>query len=86
MNREIAELESELNCLKREKEVLEQNSERRRNQLLIQSRMATSGAQHTELIRQMVELNSQSRQEHMKINAKIYFATNALNAKKRQML
>jgi hypothetical protein len=85
MNREIAELESELNCLKREKEVMEQNFERRRNQLLQQTRMATTGEQHTQLIRQMVELNSQCRQEHMKMNAKIFFATNALNAKRRQM-
>jgi hypothetical protein len=84
MEREIALLESDVNYLKREKEVMEQNYNRRKQQLLDQSMSAITGERHTQLIREMVELNSQFRQETWKINAKITFALQALNRKRRE--
>ena len=84
MEREIAMLESEINCLKREKEIMEQEYQRRRDQLLQQSRQVPTGERAAELIRQMVELNSKWRQDNDRMSSKIYCATAALNTKKRQ--
>jgi hypothetical protein len=80
---EIANLESELNCLNREKEVKEQQYERKRQELLQLSSVAITGQRHTELIRQMVELNSQWRRDSDKLNTQIFYTTHALNRKKR---
>jgi len=63
MDRELAILESDLNCLKREREVMEQNFERRKQQLLHQSMSAVSQERHGELVRQLIELNNQLQQE-----------------------
>jgi len=63
MDRELAILESDLNCLKREREVMEQNFERRKQQLLHQSMSAVSQKRHGELVRQLIELNNQLQQE-----------------------
>jgi hypothetical protein len=84
MDRQIALLESDLNCLKREKEVLEEQYNRRRQQLLEHSMRAITGERHTQLIREMVELSSQFRQESWRLNAKITFAMQALNKQKRE--
>ena len=81
--REIANLESELNCLRREKEVLEQNYNRRKQELLQLSMAAITGERHTELIREMVILNSGFRRESDKLSNQIYYTTNALNARRR---
>jgi hypothetical protein len=84
MDRQIALLESDLNCLKREREVLEEQYNRRKQNLLDQSLNAITGERHTQLIRQMVELSSQFRQELWRINAKITYAQLALSNKKRE--
>jgi hypothetical protein len=80
--REITLLETELNLLRRQKEVIDQEYERKKVHLLELTKVATTGTQHTELIRQMVELSSQWRQESFKINDKIYVRTQALNSKR----
>jgi hypothetical protein len=84
MDRQIALLESDVNCFKREREVLEEQYNRRRQLLLDQSMNAITGERHTQLIREMVELSSQFRQECWKLDAKIRFALQALNNKKRE--
>jgi hypothetical protein len=84
MDREIALLESDVNCLKREKEVMEQQYNWRKQLLLDQSMNAITGERHTQLIREMVELNSRFRQESWRLNAKITFALQALNRKKQE--
>jgi hypothetical protein len=83
MNREIALLESDLNCLKRELEIKQEQYNRRKQQLVDQSMNAITGERHTELIRQMVELHSQFHQETIRMNARIYSTTVALSIKKR---
>jgi hypothetical protein len=85
MDRQLALLESDVNCFKREKEVMEQNFNRRRQQLLDQSMHAVIVQQHNELIRQLMELNNQHQQDLLRINSKIYNAIVALNNKKRQL-
>jgi hypothetical protein len=80
--REIFELESDLNCLQREKEILDTEFNRRKDELLQLSRNATTGERHTELIRQMVELKSQYFRQNDKIKTQIYYTTHALNRKK----
>jgi hypothetical protein len=85
LQRDIALLESELNHFKREKEIVDQEYNRRKNQLLELSRMATTSERHTELIRQMVELGSRWRQAVFNLNDKIYVRTQELNCKKRQL-
>jgi hypothetical protein len=84
MERQIAILESDINCLKREKEVEEQNYNRRKQFLLAQSMMAISEQRRREFFRQLMELDQQWREENNKMNLKIYLATQALNDKKRQ--
>jgi hypothetical protein len=84
MNREILNLESEVNCLKREKEVLEQQYNNKKLQLLQLSSQAITGERHTELIRQMVDLGSQYRRESDRLNTKLRFAMHDLNRKKNQ--
>jgi hypothetical protein len=83
MNRDLLNLESEVNCLKREKEIMDQQFNARKQQLLQMSSTAISGERHTELIRQMVELGSQHRRDSDKINTKIMFAIHDLNVMKR---
>jgi hypothetical protein len=83
--RDIANLESELNLLKRELEIVNQEYNRRKTQLLELTNIATTGERRTELIRQMVDLSSHWRQETWKINDKINLRTYALNTKKNKL-
>jgi hypothetical protein len=82
--REIANLESELNCLQREKEVKLQQYETKRRELLQQSSVAITGERHTELIRQMIEINSQWRRDSDRLNTQILYTNHALNKKRSQ--
>ncbi len=82
---EINIIENELTSLKREKEIIDCQYNRRKSELLELSKMATTGERHTELIRQMVDLSSQWRQECFRLNYKINVRTEALNSKKRSL-
>jgi len=84
MERQVALLESDLNCLKREREVMDQNYNRRKHHLLAQSTMAINEQRRSELICQITVLDNEWRQETIRMNSKIYFAIQELNNKRRQ--
>lgn len=85
MDREIALLESDLNCLLREKEVTEQQFNTRRQQLLqLTMNVPPTSQRATELIMQMVQLNSECRRELDKITSQIFFTRHALNRRRSQ--
>jgi hypothetical protein len=83
--RDIAMIEAELNLLKRELQIVNQNYNVKKSQLLQLTRITTTGERHTELIRQMVDLSSHWRQETWRLNEKINVRTLALNSKKCQL-
>ncbi len=80
--REIAELETNLNGYLREKEVLDQNYNTRKDQLIQLSQRAPSFERGTELIREMMTLNSEWRRASDKLNNQIYYTRQIINSKK----
>ena len=56
---EIAALESEMNCLKREKEVLENDWERKRSNLVDQVRRSASTQMTVDLVNQISQLSNE---------------------------
>ncbi len=83
--RDIAELESNLNCYLREKEVLDQNYNMRKEQLVQLSERAPSFERGTELIREMMTLNSEWRRASDRLNNQIYYTRQIINSKKQQL-
>ena len=70
--REIARLESELNCLKREREVLDNECERRRCQLTDQMKMSTTAERSLSFVNQILHLNNEHFRNKEIINRRIY--------------
>ena len=83
--REIAELETNLNGYLREKEVLDQNYNTRKDQLIQLSQRAPSFEQGTELIREMMTLNSEWRRASDRLNNQIYYTREIINSKRRHL-
>ncbi len=81
-DREIARLESDLNCCKREKEVMEQNFDRRRQRILNQMRAASSQPNAADIARNLMmetmALDREYSRESEKMNNKIFEARQAL--------
>ena len=71
---DLANLESEVNCLQREREVLDREWETKRRQLMDQMRIATPGQRSdvtVELINQLAQLNNEFGRKRETINQKI---------------
>ena len=83
--REIAELETNLNGYLREKEVLDQNYNTRKEQLVQLSERTPSFERGTELIREMMILNSEWRRASDRLNNQIYYTRQIINSKKQQL-
>jgi len=72
--REIARLESDLNYFKREKEVMEQQFDRKRQQILDQLKVPSADKPEDkarDMVISMTNLNMEYRRECEKINTKI---------------
>jgi hypothetical protein len=85
--REIARLESDLNYFKREKEVMEQQFDRKRQQILDQLKVPSADKPEDkarDMVISMTNLNMEYRRECEKINTKINTAQQELARKKLQ--
>jgi len=83
-NQEILNLESELNCLKREREILGNNFEARRRNLLDQMRRSPSSQMNVQLINEIGQLNAEMRRTMDMMEARIFNARQAYFKKLRE--
>jgi ribosomal protein S24E len=70
--REIARLESDLNLYKRERDLLQQQTENKRKELMDQMRSSTSTQRNVVIINQIGQLNNEYGRKKTEIDAKIY--------------
>ncbi len=73
-HQQILNLESELNCLKREREVMVNEFERKRRALLDELRSSTSTQRNVQLVNEIGQLNSEHTRRLDNINGKIFQA------------
>jgi hypothetical protein len=83
-NQELLNLESELNCLKREREILTNNFEARRRNLLDQMRRSQSSQMNVQLVYEIGQLNAEMRRTMDTMEAKIFNARQAYFKKLRE--
>jgi hypothetical protein len=80
-NRELARLESDLNYYKRDKEVMEQQFDRKRQEIL--NHIKRPGVNCEEMVKAMTTLNREYQTECDKMNQKINDAKQAIKDFKR---
>jgi len=83
-NQELLNLESELNCLKREREILPNNFEGRRRFLLDQMRMSRSTERNVQLINEIGQLDAEMKRAMDALEVKIFNARQAYFKKLRE--
>jgi hypothetical protein len=83
-NQELLNIESELNCLKREREVLGNNFEARRRNLLDQMRRSQSSQTNVQLINEIGQLNNEMKRAMDAMDVKIFNVRQAYFKKLRE--